>query len=140
MTKRRRRPGPVCTFCARTIDKIGGHRITWATSAGVIVRSSADGIGNLPARALLLPLPPPYQGSTLVVWPPNSDALDRALEQWVAKDRPWVCQVCAQRVCGRCGSPQKHPRGCDIVTDDGRVLHVPLLPCPAGCTRAGCTG
>lgn len=114
--------------------------IIWATSAGAIHRSSANAIGTIPGRALVEPLAPPYQGSLLLVWPPDADALDRAILQWTSRERPWVCQACAGRTCGRCGSPEKHPFGVDVVEDDGRVLHLPLLPGPAGCVRDGCTG
>lgn len=138
-THRHRQPAPACVFCARTLSITGGKRITWSSAAGIVVRGYGETIGRIPSRALLAPLPEPHTGA-MIIWAPVMDALDRALAQWTAGLRPWTCQVCARRLCDRCGAPQNHPRGCDIVTDDGRVLHVPLLPCPAGCTRAGCMG
>ncbi len=138
--RRRRLPAPTCIFCQRSLSEIGGRRITWSSFAGVIVRLHTDPIGSLPSRALVTPLPVPYRGCVLVVWQPVTDALDRAVDQWFSRQRPWTCQACARRVCDRCGSPEKTPFGSDIVDDNGRSLHVPLLPGPAGCVREGCPG
>jgi len=140
VARRRRLPGPSCVFCARALIDIGGRRVTWSSCAGVTVRSPTGAVGNIPGRALVEPLAHPYKGTLLVLWPPDTDAVDRAVEQWADRHRPWVCQVCASRACGRCGSPEKHPFGTDVLGDDGRVRHVPLLPGPAGCVREGCPG
>lgn len=138
--RRRRPPAPLCAFCDRTLAEIGGRRVSWSTFAGVVVRSSTDSIGTIPGRVLVEPLARPYRGTLLVLWPPDSQAMDRAVKQWSAGLRPWACQVCAQRVCDRCGSPENHPFGVDLLDHDGRRLHVPRLPGPAGCVRDGCPG
>ena len=136
-TRRHRQPAPTCVFCARPLSITGGKRITWSSAAGVVVRGYNDPVGRIPSRALLAPLPEPYAG-VLIIWPANKEALDLAMEQWTSRHRPWACQGCARRVCDRCGSSEKTPMGSDIVEDDGRVLHVPILPGPAGCIREGC--
>lgn len=135
----RRLPAPTCVSCERTIEDVGGRRITWSTQAGVLVRSSQDAIGNLPHRALLVPLPKPHAG-TLLLWPPDEDAAGRAVAQWLDRLRPWVCQICSGRTCERCGSPTVAPHGCDTLHEDGRGGHMPILPGPAGCIREGCPG
>ena len=140
VARRRRPPAPTCVFCDRKLAEIGGRRVTWSTFAGVVVRASREAIGTIPHAALVEPLSPPYRGALLVVWPPDTEAADRAVEQWENRLRPWACQRCAGRTCGRCGSPEKHPFGTDVLGDDGCVRHVPLLPGPAGCVRDGCPG
>lgn len=136
---RRRPPAPVCAFCERPLELIGGKRIVWSSRAGIFVRGYGDAVGRIPSRSLLELLPEPHAG-ILILWPPNENALDRALDQWTSRHRPWSCQLCAHRVCGRCGHPEKIPMGSDIVDDDRRVLHVPLLPGPAGCVQQDCPG
>jgi len=139
-TRRQRRlPAKACVFCERTLDAVRGKRLIWSSAAGVVVRGYNDAVGRIPSRALLEPLPAPHSG-VLIIWPTNDGAVSRALEQWTARLRPWSCQVCAHRVCERCGSPEKHPFGVDVVDDAGRVRHVPLLPGLAGCVREGCPG
>lgn len=135
-----RLPAQTCVFCQRSLDDVGGHRMIWSSTAGVIVRMHTDAIGNIPSRALVTPLPEPYSGSLLVLWPPDEPTMDLALEQWTNRQRPWICQLCAHRRCDRCGSPEKSPFGSDIIDDNGRSLHVPRLPGPAGCVREGCPG
>ena len=135
----RRFPAPSCSLCERTLDEVGGRRITWCTQAAVIVRSHQDPIGNLPQPVLLVPLPKPHAGA-LLMWPPNKSALDRALTQWIDRLRPWICQACSGRTCERCGSPTMAPHGSDTLHDDGRVGHFALLPGPTGCIREGCPG
>lgn len=132
-------PAPSCAFCERAVADIGGRRITWSTVAGVTVRAPRDQLSHIPSHALLAPLPLPHSGM-IVAWPPDDRALNVAVAQWISRTRPWTCQVCASHVCDRCGSPTRNPWGCDVLSDDGRVLHVPLLPGPAGCTRHGCAG
>ena len=139
MSRNRRPPGESCAFCDRALSDSSGRRITWSSAAGIVVRGYNDAIGRIPCRALLERLPEPHSG-VLVVWPPDSGALGRALSQWIAGLRPWTCQKCAGRTCGRCGNPEKHPFGCDVLDSTGRRVHVPLLPGPAGCCRNGCPG
>lgn len=105
--------------------------------AGITVRAHQDPIGNIPTHALLAPLPPPHH-SVIIAWPLDNDALNVAATQWLERTRPWTCQVCAQCVCDHCGSPTRHPWGCDVLTDDGRVLHVPLLRGPTRCINGAC--
>lgn len=138
MSRHRRLPGESCAFCDRALSYSSGKRITWSSAAGIVMRGYNDAIGRIPFRAVLERLPEPH-GGVLVLWPPDSDALDRSLSQWIAGFRPWTCQVCAGRTCSRCGNPEKHPFGADILGDDGRVRHVPLLPGSASCVLDGCS-
>lgn len=137
--RRRRPPAPTCALCDRSVEEVGGIRITWSGQAGVVSRSSDRPIGRVPRSALLFPLPRPHSGE-LLLWPPDEGALGRAVTQWLARFRPWVCQTCAGRTCDRCGSPTIAPYGCDTLGGDGRSGHYPILPGPAGCIREGCSG
>jgi hypothetical protein len=106
-----RLPGGRCIGCRRRLTETGGQRIV-ATGA---VRVSVIGDN----------LHPSVEGSGLW-WPWFARA--RARRAVRSGRRPWLCQRCTSvGLCRRCRTPYHLAPGADILTDDGAVLHVPLV-------------
>jgi len=107
----RRLPGERCIGCRRKLAEIGGQRIVVAGAVRISVNDDD---------------PHPTAKVTGLWWP----WLARARAKRILRSgcHPWLCQRCANAgLCFRCGTPYDRAPGADILSDDGEVLHVPLL-------------
>jgi len=88
-----------------------------------------------------LPLGAGDDGDCVVVWGRcwTDEGRERAHADARAGLLPWICQRCAGKVCPRCGAPERHPLGTDVVDAEGRTGHLPLMPIGrGGCRNASC--
>jgi hypothetical protein len=106
-----RLPGERCMGCRRRLTEIGGQRIVAADAVRVSV---IEDEGR------------PFVEVTGLWWPWFARA--RARRAVRSGRRPWLCQRCTSvGLCRRCRTPYHLAPGADILTDDGAVLHVPLV-------------
>jgi hypothetical protein len=106
-----RLPGGRCIGCRRRLTEIVGQRIVAADAVRVSVIEDE-------AR-------PSVEVSGLW-WAWFAKA--RARRTVRSGRHPWLCQRCTGTgLCGRCRTPYRLAPGADILTDDGAVLHVPLV-------------
>jgi hypothetical protein len=107
----RRLPGERCIGCRRRLSTIGGQRIVAAGAVRVTVIDDD--------------LHPSVEVSGLWwAW----FARARARRAVRSGRHPWLCQRCTGTgLCRRCRTPHHLAPGADVLTDEGAVLHVPLV-------------
>ena len=123
-TKSLKLPAEECVLCGKTLDKVGGKRITSTQVLGVTHLDEPRQGGEYRNHSL---------GSDLgyvITWGDgwNVDAVARAVDAYQAGLRPWMCQICARRACGICGAPMALPMAAEILHDDGDVRHHMIVP------------
>ena len=107
----RRLPGERCIGCRRRLSAVGGQRIVAAGAVRVSVIEDE-------AR--------PVVGVTGLWWAWFARA--RARRTLGSGRHPWLCQRCTGTgLCRCCRTPYHLAPGADILTDEGAVLHVPLV-------------
>lgn len=113
-TGRKYPPASTCIFCDKSLDEVGGQRLTAHWSLAVFPSSKPIGGGNpkAPNRPLRISSDPPVY---LILrglssrWTPEHIAKAKAL--FLEGKRPWFCQVCGNRCCHECGTPIAAPLG-----------------------------
>jgi len=69
---------------------------------------------------------------------PNRDLRERIKRAVADGYKPWCCQLCANMVCKKCGSPYQRPMGYDCLSNDGGTYHVAIFPVNPGCINPSC--
>jgi len=112
-----RLPGERCIGCRRRIAEIGGQRIVFAANVEI---SLIDGpTPSVKVRGLWNCLV-----GILCAWVVRGRA--KGIVQ--SGRRPSACQRCTGTgLCRRCRRPYHLAPGADILTNDGEILHVPLV-------------
>lgn len=132
-------PADSCVLCQKTLDEIGGRRLT-ATGANLVHLSDkyrGGGDKRFPYQSVKLT----DDGDTYVVvqgtaW--TAEAIDRAKETFLKGLHPWFCQVCGHRQCSKCGFPLNYPVAADVLYDDGENPHYMIIPADLGCINPRC--
>jgi hypothetical protein len=106
-----RLPGERCIGCRRRLSAVGGQRIVAAGAVRVALIDDK--------------LHPSVEVSGLWwAW----FARARAGRTVRSGRHPWLCQRCTGTgLCRRCRTPYHLAPGADILTDEGALLHVPLV-------------
>lgn len=141
-TGRKYPPASTCIFCDKSLDEVGGQRLTAHWSLAVFPSSKPIGGGNpkAPNRPLRISSDPPVY---LILrelssrWTPEHIAKAKAL--FLEGKRPWFCQVCGNRCCHECGTPMRRPVGSDVLHSDGSTSHVAILGVDVGCSNPACS-
>ncbi len=134
-------PSDTCIICNKHLEEVGGERIIAQQPRGIIIRNEYEGEENAkyPRRSFILSENP---NKYLVVWGEKElwtdGVIKRAKAEYEKGKQSWFCQVCGKRTCGECGSPINVPMGSDILSDDGRSIHVAILPVDPGCINPKC--
>ena len=117
ITMSKRLPGGRCIGCRRRLTEIGGQRIVFA--GDVEIRLIDGPTPSVKVRGLWNCL-----AGILCPWVVRG----RAKRVVQSGRRPWACQRCTGTgLCRRCGTPYHLAPGADVLTDEGAVLHVPLV-------------
>ncbi len=136
-----RLPAERCAICEKTLEETGGMRIVAQKFRGVGLSDKYQGGGNpdYPRQSVSLE---DGSGTYLLVWGEKSKwtdaAIERARRAYLAGQRPWMCQRCAERKCSQCGSPINYPMGSDVLYDSGCSSHVAIFPFDPGCCNKNC--
>lgn len=138
----KRPPAENCVLCGKPLQEIGGYRIVAQKLRGLGLSATRQGGGdkNHPKQSFKL-----YDDGDVyvVVWGEpakwTEDAKERARTQYQAGYRPWMCSVCAERKCRKCGAPINYPMGSDVLYDNGCSSHVSVFPFDPGCTNPACS-
>ena len=92
-------PDSHCILCGKSIEEVGGRRITAQHLRGITFSINSRGGGNPPYKSYKLSSYPFY----LVIWGERSmwsqDAIQRAIDAFHKGRRPWFCQKCGRRTC-----------------------------------------
>jgi hypothetical protein len=112
-----RLPRERCIGCRRKLTQVGGQRIVFAVEVEISLIDRPT--PSVKVRGLWNCL-----AGNLCPWVVSG----RAKRIVQSGRRPWACQRCTGTgLCFRCGTPYKLAPGADILSDDGKVLHVPLV-------------
>lgn len=135
------KPGTHCVLCRRSFQETGGHRIVSQKARGIGFSDRPIGGGNDKNRNTCIHL----QGGNeayIVFWGEdafwNDEAIKRAISMYDKNEHPYLCSSCAKRTCSICGAPLKQPVGSTYHTDDGEMLHAPVLGVKVGCQNPDC--
>jgi len=136
-----RPPAKTCVFCDKSIKEIGGKRLAAQNFRGVMLSKKKVGGGNknCPHKCIVLfsePLVYMDFWGTPLEW--TQTAIDSASKSFLNGQRPWFCQVCGQRKCRQCGSPENYPMASEILSCDGNTSHAGIFPFDPGCINLVC--
>jgi hypothetical protein len=139
--KLKRPPAKTCIFCNKTLDEIGGKRLSAQQLRGVALSDKYKGGGNedFPHQSVKL-----FDDSDtyMVVWGEKAkwteSAIAKAKNEYQNGKNPWFCQICGERKCRKCGSPTSYPMGSDILYGDGCSSHAAIFPFDPGCINPDC--
>ncbi len=140
-TKTGLKPGTQCALCGKSFEETGGHRIVSQKWRGVGFSDRPIGGGNHKNRNTCIPL---QEGDKAYIvfwgedgfWP--DEAFQRAIRTYQKNEHPYLCSSCAMRTCSKCGAPLKKPVGSTYHTNDGEMLHTPILGVKVGCQNSEC--
>ena len=138
---RRRRPSPACAICGKPLETVGGQRIVGQHLRGVALSKPCQGGGNkdFPHQSVKLSDDSEWY---VVVWGEKDkwteSTIETARAAYLGGNRPWFCQICAERKCSQCGAPITVPMGSDILCDNGCVCHTSFFPFDPGCINHDC--
>lgn len=131
-------PDSHCILCKKTIEEVGGRRITAQHFRGITFSVNRRGGGNPPYRSIKLSEYPFY----LVIWGErslwNQEAVQRATDAFHKGKKPWFCQKCGRRTCSICGAPINYPMASDLLNDDGSNPHLSIFPVKPTCINPTC--
>jgi hypothetical protein len=133
-------PDDRCVICGKTIEEVGGKRITAQKFRGITISGESRGGGNskYPYKSYKLSSAPIY----LVIWGEVSmwseEAIQRATDAFHKGKRSWFCQICGQRSCSTCGAPINYPMGSDVLYENGSNPHCGIFPFDPGCINTKC--
>jgi hypothetical protein len=139
MKKRRRPPAPACARCGTTLAAIGGKRVVGTKQVGVLLCGPETTLGELshPASTEHLDAKDaPFLVTYGEGW--SAEARARARDAAAEGMRPWICQKCAGRTCAACGAPLEVPVAATLLTDDGAVTHLTVVPARIRCINPDC--
>jgi hypothetical protein len=106
-----RLPGERCIGCRRLLSAVSGQRVV---AAGAVRVTVVDDDRHLSVKV------------TGLWWPWFARARARRIVR--SGRSPWLCQRCTGvGLCRRCRTPYHLAPGADVLTDEGAVLHVPLV-------------
>lgn len=137
-------PALSCVRCGKSLDQIGGRRITAQQIRGIAV-------SNLPWTTLdrenLRYCDRLIKGKEiyLVIWWDDAfwkpEIVGRIKKSYLNGKRPWVCQGygCGNRQCPECGYANNFPVASDLLYDDGRNPHLMIIPADMGCVNNRCS-
>jgi len=134
-------PSDACIICNRQLEEVGGERIVAQQPRGITISDEYQEEGNskYPRRSFKLS---ENLHKYLVVWGEKellkTDVIEKAKAEYKRGKRSWFCQVCGKRTCKECDSPITTPMGSDILSDDGEISHIAILPFDPGCTNPKC--
>jgi hypothetical protein len=140
-TSQRFHPAERCLLCGRSVADLKGYRIVAQKTLAIYLskKKMQGGDKDYPEKTFM------FQGQSekyIVVrgkpelW--TNEVIARATAEFTAGKHPWFCQVCANRVCSKCGSPINYPLGSDIIYDNGNIKHIAILPFKPGCSNRTC--
>jgi hypothetical protein len=133
-------PADVCVKCNNPLAAVGGRMIVFTPTTGVILRGDQIVCPGRWSSFQGFQLEGIYKNLYLVFggndWP--IEAVDRACQQAQSGKRPWICQVCADKVCDTCNSPLQYCHACSLLNIDGGITYAAILPIPSGCTSQSC--
>jgi hypothetical protein len=131
-------PASHCVCCERTLEEIGGSRITAQKTRGyTILKKPRKGSKNDPEYQNIQ-----IKGTSLYlcvwgeIW--HSEAIQRAIDTITVGLMPWFCQACGKRLCSSCGYPFNLAMGSDILKNDGSNPHCGIFPVNSGCSNSKC--
>ena len=136
-------PAPSCVICEKTLEQIGGRRITAQQLRGMAVWDvewTVHDRKNLQYCERLID----DQNIYLNVWGEGDvwtpDVIERIKNTYLSGVRPWMCQGygCGNRQCPECGKANNLPVASDLLYDDGRNPHLMIIPADCGCVNQDC--
>jgi hypothetical protein len=137
-----RKPAPRCCVCQKTLEEIGGERITAQQVRKIFVSDkkwTAQDVRDKdnPVESIALD-----NGQYLIIqgWSEEKTPgiIERAKQDCDNGDHPWFCQVCGARTCHKCGHPTALPFASDLLKDDGSKPHFGVFPASPGCINPEC--
>ena len=138
MSKRKRRPASACAQCGETLESIGGRRVIGTADRGVLVCGPEMTLGELhPPASIFKMVGAEYVVTYGAGW--TEEAELRAFEAGLDGLRPWICQKCAGRTCTKCGAPLENPITSSLLSDDGTVSHLMIVPARNSCINPQCS-
>lgn len=129
-------PATDCMKCRKSLEETGGRRIQMSPVQGVYF-TNHKALGNQKKNSKIyevLPSIPLYLVTYGVEEPVAQNALDQAKEEY----HPWLCQICAGRICNLCGQPFKITPACELLNDDGKTTHMMIIPAQPTCSNPDC--
>jgi len=119
-----------CIFCNKTIEKIGGRKLSNTSSIKILFRNELVIEENnthcihIGTNDYLI-----LKGS---FW--NDENISKAKSLVEDGFTPWFCQKCSHKTCHKCGQPSQHIQGADLL--DG--THCGIFPIQIGCVSRSC--
>lgn len=136
-----RPPSKKCIFCNKTIEEIGGKRLTAQKTRGICLSQKLQSESNNDYPRTYIKLFDDLE-IYMTVWGKEGkwtkSTIDKAKNEYLNGYQPWFCQICGKRACDICGSPQNYPAGSDILYSDGSTSHFGIFPYDHGCSNPDC--
>ena len=133
-----RLPAGGCVICEKTLDEVGGQRITAQRYRGLrLTDRPAEGRGPGIFCTSRWVEPGLHLGVWGEIWDERS--IERATDQVRNGLHPWYCQRCARHVCPKCGSLHAIPMGSDLIHENGCASHQMIIPVGnTNCSNSEC--
>lgn len=134
-------PNSSCLICQKTIQEIGGQRITSQKLRGIGLSNKYLGGGNPDYPHQSIKLYDDNSKTYVVAWGEKEkftgSVLNRVRESFQNGAHPWFCQRCGVRTCSVCDAPINSPVGSDVISENGCQSHIPIFA-NTGCTNPEC--
>ena len=132
-------PSEECMFCKKAINETGGKRIIAKHILSIGLSGKYLGGGNPEYPNISVEI---VNGLYAVFRGPKSKLTNELknyiLNEFRGERHPWFCQICGNQICHVCGSPAEYVHGCDVLYNDGRIMHFAILPIPPSCINTTC--